>query len=68
MKEEFRWYQSKRGAVHSRKESWFTSDEHEKIYKDNYKRINGENDLTIYVAPNPKPKKKKSKLKSKGDK
>ena len=68
MKEKIRWYKSKSGAVHSRKESWFTSDEHEKIYKDNYKRINGENDLTIYVAPNPKPKKKKSKLKSKGDK
>ena len=52
MKEEFRWYQSRRGAVHSRKESWFTSDEHEKIYKDNYKRIKGKKDLSPYVEPN----------------
>ena len=71
MKEEFRWYQSRRGAVHSRKESWFTSDEHEKIYKDNYKRIKGKKDLSPYVEPKvevkpkPKPKAKKKTNKKK---
>ena len=65
MKEEFRWYKSRRGAVHSRKESWFTSDEHEKIYKDNYKRIKGEKDLSLYVEPKPKPKPKPKKKSSK---
>ena len=58
MSEKIRWYKSKRGAIHSRKESWFASDEHEKIYKDNYIRIKGEDDLTRYVAPKPKPKPK----------
>ena len=58
MKEETRWYKSKGGAVHSRKESWFNSDEKEKVYKDNYIRINGENDLSAYIKPKPKPKPK----------
>ncbi len=65
MKEEFRWYKSRRGAVHSRKESWFTSDEHEKVYKDNYIRIKGEKDLSLYVEPKPKPKPKPKKKSSK---
>ena len=61
MSEKIRWYKSKRGAVHSRKESWFVSDLNEKVYKDYYKRINGENDFTAYVAPKPKAKPKKKK-------
>ena len=68
MKSEFRWYRNKKKIVHKRKESWFNSDEKEKVYKDKYKRIKGEDDLSPYVAPKPKPKKKKSKSKSKGDK
>ena len=65
MSEKIRWYKSKSGAVHSRKESWFTSDEHEKIYKDNYKRIKGKKDLSPYVEPKPKPKPKPKKKSSK---
>ena len=61
MKSEFRWYRNKKKIVHSRKESWFNSDEKEKDYKDNYIRINGENDFTAYVAPKPKAKPKKKK-------
>ena len=61
MSEKIRWYKSKRGAIHSRKESWFVSDENEKVYKDNYIRINGENDFTAYVSPKPKAKPKKKK-------
>ena len=61
MSEKIRWYKSKRGAVHSRKESWFVSDENERVYKDNYIRINGENDFTAYVSPKPKAKPKKKK-------
>ena len=69
MSEKIRWYKSKRGAVHSRKESWFVSDENERVYKDNYIRINGENDFTAYVSPKPKPKTKtKAKKNKKGDK
>ena len=63
MSEKIRWYKSKRGAIHSRRESWFVSDENEKVYKDNYIRVKGEDDLTVYVAPKPKPKPKKTKKK-----
>ena len=56
MKSEFRWYRNKKKIVHKRKESWFNSDEKEKVYKDKYKRIKGEDDLSPYVAPKPKPK------------
>ena len=58
MKSEFRWYRNKKKIVHSRKESWFNSDEKEKVYKDNYIRINCENDLSAYIKPKPKPKPK----------
>ena len=58
MKSEFRWYRNKQKIVHSRKESWFDSDEKEKVYKDNFIRVNGENDSTAYVSPKPKPKPK----------
>ena len=67
----FRWYKSKKKIVHSRKESWFDSDEKEKIYKDNFVRVKGEDDLSVYVAPKPKPKpktKSKAKKVKKGDK
>ena len=68
----FRWYKSKKKIVHSRKESWFDSDEKEKVYKDNYIRVKGKDDLSRYVAPKPKPKpkikSKNSKKKIKGDK
>ena len=73
MKSEFRWYRDKKKIVHSRKESWFNSDEKEKVYKDNFIRVKGENDLSIYVAPKPKSKPKpktkaKAKKIKKGDK
>ena len=62
---ELRWYRNKKKIVHSRKESWFNSEEKEKVYKDNYIRIKGENDLSRYVEPKPK---KKSKPKKKAKK
>ena len=65
MKSEFRWYRNKKKIVHSRKESWFDSDEKEKVYKDNFIRVKGEDDLSVYVAPKPKPKPKKKPKKSK---
>ena len=71
MKSEFRWYRNKQKIVHSRKESWFNSDEKEKVYKDNFIRVKGEDDLSVYVAPKPKPKPKtkaKAKKVKKGSK
>ena len=69
MKSEFRWYRNKQKIVHSRKESWFDSDEKEKVYKDNFIRVKGEDDLSVYVAPKPKPKTKaKAKKVKKGSK
>ena len=63
---EFRWYRNKQKIVHSRKESWFDSDEKEKVYKDNFIRVKGEDDLSVYVAPKPKSKPKpKTKAKTK---
>ena len=65
MKENLRWYKNRQKKVHSRKESWFNSAEKEKIYKENFIRIKGKEDLSMYVEPKlkpkPKPKKKKSK-------
>ena len=68
-----RWYRSKKKIIHSRRESWFNSDEKEKVYKDNFVRVKGEDDLSPYVAPKPKAKaksksKKNSQKKIKGDK
>ena len=71
MKSEFRWYRNKQKIVHSRKESWFDSDEKEKVYKDNFIRVKGEDDLSVYVAPKPKTKPKtnaKAKKVKKGSK
>ena len=68
MSEKIRWYKNKKKIVHSRKESWFNSDEKEKVYKENFVRIKTENDLSVYVEPKPKPKpkpKKKTTKKSK---
>ena len=65
MKSEFRYYRNKKKIVHKRKESWFNSDEKEKVYKDNYIRIKGEKDITPYVEPKPKPKPKPKKKSSK---
>ncbi len=64
--EKLRWYKNRQKIVHSRKESWFNSDEKEQVYKENFTRIKDENDLSAYVAPKPKPKpKKKTKPKKK---
>ena len=68
MKSEFRWYRNKKKIVHSRKESWFDSDEKEKVYKDNFIRVKGENDLSVYVAPKPKTKSKAKPKPKKGSK
>ena len=61
MKSKFRWYMNKKKIVHSRKESWFDSDVKEKVYKDNFTRVKGEDDLSVYVAPKPKAKPKAKK-------
>ena len=66
MAEEYRWYRNKKKIIHSRKESWFNSAEKEKVYEENFIRVNGEDDLTPYIKPKPKPKpkaKKKAKKK-----
>jgi len=66
MKSEFRWYRNKKKLIHKRAESWFDSDEKEKVYKDNFIRVKGEDDLSVYVAPKPKSKPKpKTKAKPK---
>ena len=67
MAEEYRWYRNKKKIIHRRKESWFNSAEKEKVYEENYIRINSENDLTPYVKPKPKKKTKgkSSKLETK---
>ena len=66
MSEKYRWYRNSRKKIHSRKESWFNSSEREKVYEENFIRVNGENDLTPYVKPKPKPKPKpKTKKKKK---
>jgi hypothetical protein len=66
-KEEFRYYRDRRKVVHRRKESWFNA-EREKVYKDNFIRVKGEDDLSIYVAPKPKPKPKTKPKAKKGSK
>ena len=66
-KEEFRYYRDRRKVVHRRKESWFNA-EREKVYKDNFIRVKGENDLSVYVAPKPKPKPKTKPKAKKGSK
>ena len=66
-KEEFRYYRDRRKVVHRRKESWFNA-EREKVYKNNFIRVKGEDDLSIYVAPKPKPKPKTKPKAKKGSK
>ena len=44
--EKLRWYKNRQKIVHSRKESWFNSDEKEQVYKKNFTRIKDENDLS----------------------
>ena len=68
MEEKMRWYRSKKKIVHGRKESWFDSPEKEKVYKNSFKRIKSEDDLSVYVVPKPKPKPKKKPKKSKKSK
>ena len=69
MKSEFRYYRNKKKIVHKRKESWFNSDEKEKVYEENFIRIKGEDDLSAYVKPKPKLKPKpKPKAKKKTNK
>ena len=66
-KEEFRYYRNRRKVVHRRKESWFNA-EREKVYKDNFIRVKGEDDLSVYVAPKPKSKPKTKPKTKKGSK
>tara|TARA_R110000824_G_scaffold310605_1_gene497887 strand:- start:269 stop:460 length:192 start_codon:yes stop_codon:yes gene_type:complete len=54
--EKYRWYRDKRRRTHSRKESWFSSTEREKVYEENFIRIKGMDDLTPFVKPKPKAK------------
>ncbi len=64
MKENYRWYMHKsQGDIHRRKESWFTNEAREKIYNENYIRVNGENDKTVYKEIKPIAKKKTKKAK-----
>ena len=67
MKSEFRYYRDRRKVVHRRKESWFNA-EREKVYKDNFIRVKGEDDLSVYVAPKPKTKPKAKPKAKKGSK
>ena len=50
-------------VVHRRAESSFKANAKlEKVYSESYTRVNGMDDLSLYVPPKPKPKaKKKSK-------
>ena len=66
-KEEFRYYRNRRKSIHRRKESWFNA-EREKVYKDNFIRVKGEDDLSVYVAPKPKTKPKANPKAKKGSK
>ena len=66
-KEEFRYYRDRRKSIHRRKESWFNA-EREKVYKDNFIRVKGEDDLSVYVAPKPKTKPKAKPKAKKGSK
>ena len=66
-KEEFRYYRDRRKVVHRRKESWVNA-EREKVYKDNFIRVKGEDDLSVYVAPKPKSKPKTKPKAKKGSK
>ena len=66
-KEEFRYYRNRRKTIHRRKESWFNA-EREKVYKDNFIRVKGEDDLSVYVAPKPKSKPKTKPKTKKGSK
>ena len=66
-KEEFRYYRNRRKSIHRRKESWFNA-EREKVYKDNFIRVKGEDDLSVYVAPKPKTKPKAKPKAKKGSK
>ena len=66
-KEEFRYYRNRRKSIHRRKESWFNA-EREKVYKENFIRVKGEDDLSVYVAPKPKPKPKTKPKAKKGSK
>ena len=66
-KEEFRYYRNRRKSIHRRKESWFNA-EREKVYKDNFIRVKGEDDLSVYVAPKPKSKPKTKPKTKKGSK
>ena len=62
-KEEYRYYMNFRKVVHRRAESSFKANAKlEKVYSESYTRVNGMDDLSLYVPPKPKPKaKKKSK-------
>ena len=68
MKSEFRWYRNKKKIVHPRKESWFDSDEKEKVYAASFTRVKGMDDLTPYAPPKPKAKPKAKPKTKKGSK
>ena len=54
---------NRKKVVHRRAESSFKANAKlEKVYSESYTRVNGMDDLSLYVPPKPKPKaKKKSK-------
>ena len=67
-KDKFRYYTNRKKVVHRRAESWFNADK-EKFYSKSFKRVNGMDDLSPYVAPKPKSKPKaKPKAKQGGKK
>ena len=65
-KEGYRYYMNFRKIVHRRAESWF-DDAGEKVYKENYTRVKGIDDLTLYESSKPKSK-SNSKKKTSGKK
>ena len=59
-KDKFRYYMNRKKVVHKRAESSFKANANlEKVYSESYTRVNGMDDLSLYVPPKPKPKAKK---------
>ena len=68
-KDKFRYYMNRKKVVHKRAESSFKANAKlEKVYSESYKRVNGMDDLSLYIPPKPKPKPKTKPKAKKGSK
>jgi len=62
VKDKFRYYMNRKKVVHRRAESSFKGNAKlEKVYFESYTRVNGMDDLSLYVPPKPKTKNGKKK-------